>query len=129
MAQGSTPVSLRQLIRPTVLINASSLYPSTSTTIATETYQRTGSVKFRAACSIVEHTQADSFITVSSGNFGSALAHACNLVNKKCIVVVSRCASKTKIDAVLNEGGRVEFASSAAEEEAAIVASIRRLTS
>ncbi len=129
MAQGSTPVSLRQLIRPTVLINASSLYPSTSTTIATETYQRTGSVKFRAACSIVEHTQADSFITVSSGNFGSALAHACKLVNKKCIVVMSRSASKTKIDAVLNEGGRVEFASSAAEEEAAIVASIRRLTS
>jgi len=77
--------------------------------LASETFQHTGSFKFRAAYNVVMQAEADLFLTASSGNFGQALAYACELRKKSCIVVMPSTSAKVKVDAVRGYGGKVEL--------------------
>jgi threonine dehydratase len=77
--------------------------------LASEAFQHTGSFKFRAAYNVVKRAEADLFLTASSGNFGQALAYACQLLNKSCIVVMPSTSAQVKVDAVRGYGGKVEL--------------------
>jgi threonine dehydratase len=78
-------------------------------TIASETFQHTGSFKFRAAYHLASQVRQSHILTASSGNFGQALAYACRLLQKTCLVVMPRNSAKLKIDAVLAFGGEVDL--------------------
>jgi threonine dehydratase len=77
--------------------------------IACEAFQHTGSFKFRAAYNVVMSAEADLFLTASSGNFGQALAYACQLQKKSCIIVMPSTSAQVKVDAVRGYGGKVEL--------------------
>ena len=66
--------SLRDAIRPTTLIESAKLRDQLGIdiTIASETFQHTGSFKFRAAYNVVLNSPNVEFIGVSSGNFGQS---------------------------------------------------------
>jgi threonine dehydratase len=98
-------------VRPTSIIEAPRLAKrfGTKVIIASETFQRTGSFKFRAAYNLVTHIAYPEVITASSGNFGQALAHACALVGKSCVVVMPTTSARVKVDAVREYGGQIEF--------------------
>jgi threonine dehydratase len=78
-------------------------------TIATETFQHTGSFKFRAAYHLASQVPQTQIITASSGNFGQGLAFACQLLSKSCLVVMPDTSARTKIDAVREFGGEVDL--------------------
>jgi threonine dehydratase len=48
-------------------------------------------------------------VTASSGNYGQALAYACRLVGKKCLVVMPAQSAKVKIEAVREYGAEVDL--------------------
>ena len=100
----------RQFFRPTTLIEARRLSKrlGLDLTIASETFQHTGSFKFRAAYNVAANVKAPSILTASSGNFGQALAYACSLLSKKAIVVMPETSARVKMDAVREHGGTVE---------------------
>src|SRR5271169_1918371 len=102
---------LRQLIRPTTIIQCDELndLAGTKIVLASETFQRTGSFKFRAALNAAQNTKAQKLICASSGNFGQALAYACKLLKKECTVVMPAHSAKVKVDAVRRHGGTVEL--------------------
>jgi threonine dehydratase len=77
--------------------------------LASETFQVTGSFKFRAAYHLASSVPNRRFITASSGNFGQALACACNMLGKECVVVMPRKASEVKIGGVRFYGGVVDL--------------------
>ena len=110
-AEISTMKSLREAIRPTTVIRSSRLDEAYGMQIilATETFQHTGSFKFRAAYNLASSVDNEHIITASSGNFGQALAYACRLLGKKCTVVMPGNAANVKVDAVAMNGGRVEL--------------------
>jgi threonine dehydratase len=106
--------SVRPLIeaaRKTTFIDAPRLGKrlGASVTIATETFQHTGSFKFRAAYNLASKVNERKIITASSGNFGQAMALACSLLNKKCVVVMPSTSAQVKIDAVREYGGVVDL--------------------
>lgn len=103
--------SLRDAIRPTTIIKSSRLsdFLGLDIAIATETFQHTGSFKFRAAYNLALNIDQDEILTASSGNFGQALAYACKLLRKKCTVVMPDSSAKVKIDAVRSFGGIVDL--------------------
>ena len=103
--------SLREAIRPTTFIESSKLrdHLGLDVTIATETFQHTGSFKFRAAYNLALNVQENEILTASSGNFGQALAYACKLLGKKCTVVMPSTSAKVKIDAVRGYGATVDL--------------------
>src|SRR4029434_1313850 len=76
---------------------------------ATETFQRTGSFKFRAAFNVAANIPHPHVITASSGNFGQAMAYACKLFGKRCTIVMPANSARVKVDAVLSYGGRVDL--------------------
>ncbi|MEP7149794.1 MAG: pyridoxal-phosphate dependent enzyme [Acidobacteriota bacterium] len=78
-------------------------------TIASETFQHTGSFKFRAAYNLASSVPNDAILTASSGNFGQALAYACKLLQKKCTVVMPETSAQVKIDAVRAFGATVDL--------------------
>ena len=98
--------SLAEAIRPTTLVESSKLrdYLKADVTVATETFQHTGSFKFRAAYNVVLNSPNDEFIGVSSGNFGQALAYACKVLDRKCTVIMPNTSARVKIDAVRDFG-------------------------
>lgn len=98
-------------IRPTTIIESRRLSSALGTRIvlASETFQHTGSFKFRAAYNVVKRAPTDLFLTASSGNFGQALAYACQLLGKSCIVVMPSTSVQIKVDAVRSYGGKVEL--------------------
>ncbi len=98
--------TLREAIRPTTFIRSEKLstFLDLDLTIASETFQHTGSFKFRAAYNVALNVENDHLIAASSGNFGQALAYSCELLNKKCHVVMPETSAKVKIDAVRNYG-------------------------
>lgn len=98
--------SLAEAIRPITLVESSKLrdYLKADVTIATETFQHTGSFKFRAAYNVVLNSPNDEFIGVSSGNFGQALAYACKVLDRKCTVIMPNTSARVKIDAVRDFG-------------------------
>jgi threonine dehydratase len=89
--------SLLEAIRPTTFIESEKLKNAfrIDLTIASETFQHTGSFKFRAAYNLALNVPNDEILTASSGNFGQALAYACQL-NKKCTVVMPETSARVK---------------------------------
>ena len=102
---------LREAIRPTTFIESAKLrdHLGMDVTIASETFQHTGSFKFRAAYNLALNVEQDEILTASSGNFGQALAYACKLLGKKCTVVMPDTSAKVKIDAVKSYGATVDL--------------------
>jgi threonine dehydratase len=103
--------SLTDVIRKTTIVNAPRLSRrlGVDLTIATETFQHTGSFKFRAAYNLASKVDQRKIITASSGNFGQALAHACSILGKSCIIVMPATSAQVKIDAVREYGGVVDL--------------------
>src|SRR5687768_8980601 len=102
---------LLSVIRPTTFLEPQKLrdHLDLDLTIATETFQHTGSFKFRAAYNLASNVTNDEILTASSGNFGQALAYACKLLRKKCTVVMPATSAGVKIDAVRSYGATVEL--------------------
>lgn len=103
--------TLLEAIRPTTFIEPQKLrdYLGLDLTLASETFQHTGSFKFRAAYNLAVNVENEGIVTASSGNFGQALAYACKLTNKKCIVVMPETSAKVKIEAVKSYGATVDL--------------------
>lgn len=104
-------LSLPDAIRPTTFVRSSKLSDQLGldVTIATETFQHTGSFKFRAGYNLALNVPNNEILTASSGNFGQALAYACKLLNKKCTVVMPVTSAQVKIDAVRGYGATVDL--------------------
>lgn len=98
-------------LRPTFLLANPTLSKELGceVTIATETFQHTGSFKFRAAYNLLSSVPHQHVITASSGNFGQAVAYACKLLEKTCEVVMPATSANVKIDAVRSHGGIVDL--------------------
>lgn len=105
------PRTVEEAIRPVTLIEAPKLARrlGVDLQIATETFQYTGSFKFRAAYHLALQIEQERIITASSGNFGQALAFACQLLGKSCRVVMPRTSARTKVAAVREFGGEVDL--------------------
>jgi threonine dehydratase len=103
--------SLSEAIRPTTFVAPQKLrdHLGIDLTIATETFQHTGSFKFRAGYNLALNVPNDEILTASSGNFGQALAYACRILGKKCVVVMPETSARVKIDAVRNYGATVDL--------------------
>lgn len=97
--------------RPTTIVDAPRLSRKLGVelVLASETFQYTGSFKFRAAYNVASHVQQGHVITASSGNFGQAIAYACSLFGKRCTVVMPKTAPKIKVDAVREYGAEVDL--------------------
>lgn len=104
-------LTLHQAVRPTTIIEAPRLAARLGIhlTIATETFQHTGSFKFRAAYNLASSVEQQLIITASSGNFGQAVAYACRLLQKSCVIVMPQTSAQVKIDAVREYGGTVDL--------------------
>jgi len=103
--------TLTEAIRPTTFIRPQKLRDrlGLDITIASETFQHTGSFKFRAAYNLALNVPNDEVFTASSGNFGQALAYASKLVGKKCTVVMPETSARVKIEAVRSYNATVEL--------------------
>ncbi|MBA4122382.1 MAG: pyridoxal-phosphate dependent enzyme [Acidobacteria bacterium] len=103
--------TLIEAIRPTTFVESEKLSRllNTDVTLVSETFQHTGSFKFRAAYNLALNIPNDEILTASSGNFGQALAFACQLLNKKCTVVMPETSAKVKIEAVRSYGAMVDL--------------------
>jgi threonine dehydratase len=77
--------------------------------IASETFQYTGSFKFRAAYNLLASIPQERVVTASSGNFGQAIAYASTLLGKTCTVVMPSTSAQVKIAAVQSYGGHVDL--------------------
>ena len=104
-------LSLLDAVRPATIIISSKLRDrlGLDITIASETFQHTGSFKFRAAYNVVLNVPNDSILTASSGNFGQAIAYACKLTGKKCTVVMPQTSAQVKVDAVRSFGATADL--------------------
>lgn len=118
--------SVSEVVRPTTIIEAPRLSQrlGVSLTLASETFQYTGSFKFRAAYNLAAKIEHQRIITASSGNFGQAMAYACKLLGKSCIVVMPETSAQVKIDAVREFGGTVELVNVRVKGRAARVAEL-----
>lgn len=96
---------------PTTVIRSSRLAArlKQDVVIVSETFQETGSFKFRAAWNVVSSVDASLFLTASSGNFGQALARACQIAGRQAIVVMPSTSSRIKQAAVKSYGATVEL--------------------
>jgi threonine dehydratase len=102
---------LREVIRATTIIEQErlSLRLGARVVIATETFQHTGSFKFRAAYNLAAAVAERRIITASSGNYGQAMAYACRILGKSCTVVMPATSAQVKIEAVREYGGEVDL--------------------
>ncbi|HXG92114.1 MAG TPA: threonine/serine dehydratase [Blastocatellia bacterium] len=118
--------SLREVARPTTIIEPVRLAKrlGVNLTIATETFQHTGSFKFRAAYNLASKVAQHKIITASSGNYGQAMAYACRLLSKSCIVVMPENSARVKVDAVREYGGAVDLVDVKTKSRAARVAEL-----
>jgi threonine dehydratase len=103
--------TLPRHVRPTLLLPCPALSEQLGCeiTIASETFQFTGSFKFRAAYNLLSSIPQQRVITASSGNFGQAVAYACKLLGKTATVVMPGTSAQVKIDAVRSYGGIVDL--------------------
>lgn len=99
------------LPRPTTIVQSTRLARrlGANVILASETFQHTGSFKFRAAHNVAGRVSQNLLITASSGNFGQALAYACSLLKKSCIVVMPTTSAKVKVESVREYGSQIEF--------------------
>ncbi|HSV72309.1 MAG TPA: pyridoxal-phosphate dependent enzyme [Chthonomonadales bacterium] len=97
--------------RPTTVIESSRLNARLGerVVLVSETFQWTGSFKYRAAYHLASRVPNPRILTASSGNFGQALAMACRLRDKGCTVVMPDLSSRVKIDAVREQGATVDL--------------------
>ena len=104
-------LSHRDAIRPTTIIEAPRLSKrlGARVTIASETFQVTGSFKFRAAYNVVLQVPNEQIVAASSGNFGQAMAYACQLAGKRCTVVMPENSARVKVAAVREYGATVDL--------------------
>ena len=77
--------------------------------LAVETFQHTGSFKFRPAYHVAANVPNPHVIAASSGNFGQAIALACRIFGKRCTVVMPDTSAQVKVDAVREYGGAVDL--------------------
>ncbi len=106
---------LADAIRPTFSFKPQKLRDALGLdlTVVTETYQHTGSFKFRAAYNLALNVPNGEILTASSGNFGQALAYACKLLGKRAVVVMPSTSAQVKIDAVRSYGATVDLVDTA----------------
>lgn len=104
-------IPVADAVRPTTVVESVRLNRrlAACVTLVSETFQYTGSFKFRAAYSVAAGVPHATIITASSGNFGQALAYACSLLGKACLVVMPDRSSAVKVAAVREYGGAVEL--------------------
>jgi threonine dehydratase len=97
--------------RPTTLIESVRLSErlGMEVVLASETFQWTGSFKFRAAYHVATHVAHPAIIAASSGNFGQAMALACRLTGKRCTIVMPERSARVKIEAVRAYGATVDL--------------------
>jgi threonine dehydratase len=97
--------------RPVTFVSSLRLaeYIGIDLTLASETFQYTGSFKFRAAFNHASQSPATHLVAVSSGNFGQAMAYACRLHGKRCTVVMPHDSATIKVDAVRGHGADVDL--------------------
>src|SRR5207248_7757886 len=81
--------TLPRFIRPTILLPSQTLSAQLNCdlTIASETFQYTGSFKFRAAYILFSSISQNNVFTTSPVIFGQEVAFACKLFGKPCILV------------------------------------------
>jgi threonine dehydratase len=117
---------LEEIARPTTIIEARRLARrlGVDVMIAAETFQHTGSFKFRAAYNLASKVDQRKIITASSGNFGQAMAYACSLLGKSCTIVMPSTSAQVKIDAVREYGGNVDLIDVRLKSRAARVAEL-----
>jgi threonine dehydratase len=98
-------------VRPTLLLPAPLLSArlGCDIVIASETFQYTGSFKFRAAYNLLSGVAEQRVIAASSGNFGQAVAYACHLLGKTCTIVMPSTSASVKVQAVQSYGGIVDL--------------------
>lgn len=98
-------------VRPTCFLPAPALSRQLQCeiVIASETFQHTGSFKFRAAYNLLSSTPHKHVIAASSGNFGQAVAYTCSLLGKTCTIVMPDTSAGVKIEAVRAYGGEVDL--------------------
>ncbi len=105
--------SLPHYVRPTLLLPCPCPPLRTDflceVTLATETFQYTGSFKFRAAYNLIASIPQQRVVAASSGNFGQAVAYACQLLGKSCTIVMPSTSAQVKIAAVRRYGGIVDL--------------------
>jgi threonine dehydratase len=103
--------TLPRYVQPTLLLPSPTLSAQLNCdlTIASETFQYTGSFKFRAAYNLLSSIPQRRVVTASSGNFGQAVAYACQLLGKTCTVVMPGTSAQVKIAAVQSHGGIVDL--------------------
>jgi threonine dehydratase len=102
---------IESVARPTTIVESPRLENrlGVTLTLATETFQCTGSFKFRAAYNVASRVPQKMIIAASSGNFGQAMAYACSLLKKSCTIVMPMTSAKVKVEAVLEYGGDVDL--------------------
>jgi len=103
--------TLPRFIKPTLFLSNEKLSNELGCeiTISAETFQYTGSFKFRAAYNLISSISQDNVIAASSGNFGQAVAYSCKLLSKNCTVVMPDTSAKVKIDGVKSFGAVVDL--------------------
>jgi len=103
--------SLEAALLPTTFVRSARLaeHLGLDLVLATETFQHTGSFKFRAAMSVALSVPHPHVLTASSGNFGHAMARACRLTGKACTVVMPRTSAQVKVQAVRENGATVDL--------------------
>ena len=116
------------IVRPTTILRSERLnaHLGAEIILASETFQHTGSFKFRAAYSVASRVPNKMLIAASSGNFGQALAYACSLLKKSCLIVMPTTSAKVKIDAVREYGAEVELVDVGAKSRAERVAELSK---
>jgi len=103
--------TLPGILRPTLLLSSPLLSDryKCELTIASETFQHTGSFKFRAAYNLLASVPQTQIVAASSGNFGQAIAYASKLLGKTCTIVMPATSARVKIAAVQSYGGNVDL--------------------
>lgn len=129
MTQTARVQPLREVIRPTTFIESARLSQRLGVrlTIASETFQHTGSFKFRAAYNVAAQVRQQKMITASSGNFGQALAYACQRLGKSCMVVMPSTSAAVKVEAVREYGGQVDLVEVSQKSRKARVEELARM--
>ena len=103
--------TLPQHLRPTLLLPSEALSDKLgcNLTVASETFQYTGSFKFRAAYNLLSSIPHQQVVAASSGNFGQAIAYASKLLGKRCVITMPDTSAQVKIEAIQSYGGVVDL--------------------
>ena len=107
--------NIRQFTHPTPLIHSSILDESVGghVLLKAETFQRTGSFKFRGAFNKMRLLKArknhTEIVSWSSGNHAQAVAAAANILGLHATIIMPTDAPKAKIDGTQRFGGEIIF--------------------